>query len=156
MFNLTLIIVTAVITALVFYKGRGLLFRAITSFYPASVIYSALPNKAKFLFFTANAEQIFYSHAIIFGFFFIICFLIANSIVHGDRHRMGITKFIDALLLSASAVILTVALCFHILPSRDIFDLSKEVQNFLTSSMGYFVSVSVPMIVVYWMTRNRF
>ncbi|MCF7865097.1 MAG: hypothetical protein K9M11_01140 [Candidatus Pacebacteria bacterium] len=155
-FNITLIVVIAILTALSFYKGKSTLFSLIVSFYPAAILYASFPYKAKFILFKDSGEHIFYSHAIIFGIFFILSFLIARRIVHSSGTRSGIVGFLDALFLSASVVILTLALCFHILPYRDIYNLGAQFQNFFSSSLGYFVSVFIPMVVVYGMTGRRY
>ena len=153
-FNIALIVVVAVLTALSYYKGKRTLFAIIVSFYPAAALYAAFPWKSQFMFFGGGADQIFYSHALIFGVFFVLAFLTASRIVHSEGSHIGISGFMEALLLSVSVVLLTVALSFHILPSKDIYDLSASIQNFFTRDVGYFVSMVVPMAVVYWMARR--
>jgi hypothetical protein len=155
-FNLTLIVVVAVLTALSFYKGRGTLFSLIVSFYPASIMYAAFPYKEKFLFFNDSNQQIFYSHALIFLIFFFLSFLVARRIVYSTGTRSGIIGFFDALFLSVSVVLLTVALTFHILPYQDIYNLAAQFQNFFSSSLGYFVSILCPIVVLYAMTGRRY
>jgi len=66
----------------------------------------------------------------------------------------GVGGFIEALLLSISVVLLTVALTFHILPYRDIYNLGAQLQTFLNGDLGYFISVAAPMGVIYWMTSR--
>ena len=153
--NIILIVVVAALTALSYFKGKRILFALIVSFYPASIIYLSFPYKEKFLFSTANSLNTFYSHVFIYLVFFILSYFVANRIVHADGTHSGVGGFFEALLLSASVVILTTALAFHILPYRDIYNLGTEIQTFLSSDLGYFVSVISPMAVVYWMT-NRY
>lgn len=152
--NITLVVTTLLLTVISFYRGRGVLFSAIVSFYPAIALYASFPYTQKFIFFKENTEQIFYSHVLIFAVFFIIVFLVSRQIIHAEGHRIGFRKVLDSLLLSVSVVLLTTALCFHILPSRDIFNLSRDIQNFLTSDLGYFISMLAPTLVVYSMTRR--
>jgi hypothetical protein len=153
MFNITFFIVLILLTALSYYKGRSLLFTAIVSFYPTAIIYQSFPYQSKFLLL----KDTFYSHALLFAVFFFLIFFVARSIVHGGgMNRMGIAGFIDALLISLSVVLLVVLLCFKILPAKDVFDLSKDIQGFLTSGLGYFLSAVIPLAVVYWSTRNQF
>ncbi len=153
-FNLALIIVVIVLTALSYYKGKRILFAAIVSFYPAAALYTAFPYKSQFMLLKGGNDQMFYSHAIIFGVFFILSFLAANRIVHGGGSNVGVFGFIEALLLSVSVVLLTVALTLHILPTRDIYGLSASIQNFFMRDIGYFVSMIVPMVAVFWMGRR--
>lgn len=155
-FNLTLIIVVAILTALSFYKGKSTLFSLILSFYPAAIMYASFPYKAKFIFFNANNSQIFYSHALIFLVFFTLSFLVSRRIVFSTGTRAGIIGFIDALFLSIAVVVLTVALTFHVLPYKDIYNLSTQFQNFFSSSSGYFVSILGPVVVLYAMTGRRY
>lgn len=155
-FNITLLVVIALLTALSFYKGKSTLFSLIVSFYPAAMLYASFPYKEKMLLFKDTNEHIFYSHAIIFAVFFALSFWVARRIVHSDGTRSGFVGFLDALFLSISVVILTVALCFHVLPYRDIYNLGSQFQNFFSGSLGYFVSMFAPMFVLYWMTGRRY
>lgn len=155
-FNITLAITIALLTALSFYKGKGTLFSIIVSFYPAAIFYSAFPYKSKFIFFNDSSIQVFYSHALMFGVFFALSFFVARRIVHSDGTRSGFVGFLDALFLSISVVLLTVALSFHVLPYRDIYGLGAQFQNFFSGSLGYFISVLMPMVVLYWMTGRRY
>ncbi len=153
--NIILLITLALLTALSYFRGKRTLFALIVSFYPASILYVAFPYKEKFLFSTANSLNLFYSHALIYIVFFVLSYFVANRIIHADGTHSGVGGFIEALLLSASVVLLTTALAFHILPYRDIYNLGAELQGFLSGNLGYFVSVIAPMAVVYWMT-NRY
>ena len=153
--NIILIVVVAALTALSYFKGKRMLFALIVSFYPASIIYLSFPYKAKFLFSSTNSVNTFYSHVVIYLVFFVLSYFVARRIVHADGTHSGVGGFIEALLLSSSVVILTTALAFHILPYRDIYNLGTEIQTFLSSDLGYFISVISPMAVVYWMT-NRY
>ncbi len=155
-FNITLIVVVAILTILSFYKGKSTLFALIVSFYPSFVLYTSFPFKKSLIFLNDNANQVFYSHVLIFAVIFLGFFFVARRIIHSDGNRSGFVGFIDALMLSVSVVLLTSALTFHVLPYKDIFGFGKEIQTFLSSSLGYFVSVAVPVFVVYWMTGRRY
>lgn len=153
MFNIAFFVVVALLAALAFYKGREILFTAIVSFYPAAIIYQSFPYKQKFMFLNDN----FYSHALIFAVFFLLIFFVTKTIVHGGgMRRMGFGGVVESVLLSLSVVLLVILLCFKVLPAKDVFDLTKDIQGFLTSSLGYFISALLPLGVVYWITRNRF
>lgn len=153
-FNIALIIVVAVLTALSYYKGKRTLFALIVSFYPAAGLYAAFPYKAQFLFFNATQDQVFYSHVLMFAVFFVLSYLAFGRIVHSDGSHSGVSGFIEALSLSISIVLLTVALSFHILPYSDIYGLSESIQSFFSADLGYFVSMIAPMVAVYWMGRR--
>lgn len=154
-FNLALIIVVAALTALSYYRGKRVLLSLIVSFYPAAALYAAFPYKASALLFKGNSEQIFYSHAIIFLVFFVFAYFAVGKIVHSEGSHNGISGFMEALLLSVSIVLLTVALSFHILPARDIYGFSSQIENFFTQDLGYFVSMIVPIAAIFWM-RGRY
>jgi hypothetical protein len=151
---MTLAIVVILLTLITYYKGRGMLYSIILAFFPASILYSAFPYKQQFLFFKDGADQLFYSNLIIFLVFFLLAFFGTIRIVHGDGRRTGLHGFTDAFVLSISVVLLTVALTFHILPYRDIYHLGSFVQGFLSSKMGYFISMLIPVVTIYWMTRR--
>ncbi len=152
--NVTLIIVVLLLTVISFYRGRSILYSIILAYFPAAILYASFPYKQQFIFFKGGADELFYSNLLIFLGFFCIAFLGTIRIVHGGGTRTGLHGFIDSLVLSISVVLLTTALTFHILPYRDIYHLGSFVQTFLSSKMGYFVSMLVPVITIYWMTRR--
>ncbi|HEY1037542.1 MAG TPA: hypothetical protein VGE62_03070 [Candidatus Paceibacterota bacterium] len=154
--NIALLVVIALLTGLSFYKGKTVLFSLIVSFYPAAALYASFPYKKNFIFMDDNAAQVFYSHAIIFAAFFALSFFVARRIVHSDGNRSGVVGFVDALALSVSVVLLSTALTYHVLPYRDVYGLSKALQTFLSGNLGYFVSMSVPVAVIFWMTGRRY
>jgi len=153
-FNITLVVLIAILTALSYFKGKRLLFALIVSFYPAAALYIAFPYKDNFIFMKDNAMQVFYSHMAIFAVFFVIIGFATYRITHADGIHSGLAGFFEALALSASITLLIIALSFHVLPYRDIFGLSSDVQNFFISGLGYFVSVLVPIGVIAWFTRR--
>lgn len=152
--NITLIAVILLLTVISFYKGRALLYSIILAFFPAAILYAAFPYKKEFIFFKDTTEQLFYSNLVIFLVFFILAFFGAVRIIHSDSIRSGIHGFIDSLVLSISVVLLTTALTFHILPYKDIYNLGTFVQGFLSGKLGYFFSMLIPVITIYWMTRR--
>lgn len=154
--NITLIAVIAILAILAFYRGKGLLFSIIISFYPALVIYKAFPYTERFIFFKDTAQQIYLSHLLVFFVFFLVIYFAVRRLTHGDGTAPGIGGAIDAILLSLGVTLLTLVLTFHILPSRDIYNLSAKLENFFTSDMGYFVGVTAPMALVYYMSRKTF
>lgn len=152
--NLTLIVVVLILTAITFYRGRSILYSIILAFFPAATLYAAFPYKKEMLFFKDTTEQLFYSNLFIFFIFFCLAFFGVIRIVHSGMGRSGLHGFVDALVLSISVVLLTTALTFHILPYKDIYNLGSYVQSFLSSKMGYFVSMLIPVATIYWMTRR--
>lgn len=152
--NLTLIVVVLLLTAISFYRGRSILYSIILAFFPAAILYAAFPFKEQILFFKDSSDQLFYSNLLVFVGFFALAFFGAVRIIHSEYTRSGFSGFIDALVLSISVVLLTTALTFHILPYKDIFHLGSYVQGFLSSKNGYFISMLVPVVTIYWMTRR--
>jgi hypothetical protein len=155
-FNIALLITVALLTILTFYKGKSVLFSLIVSFYPAVLFYTTFPYKEKFVLFKDTSLHVFYSHALIFAVFFLLSFFVARRIVHSDGTRSGFVGFLDALFLSISVVLLTVQLSFHVLPYRNIYSLGSQFQSFFISPLGSFVSVLIPVVVLYWMTGRRY
>lgn len=152
--NITLITVVLLLTVISFYRGRSILYSIILAFFPAAVLYAAFPFKQQMLFFKDGSDQLFYSNLIIFFGFFALAFFGAVRVIHSENTRSGLAGFIDSLVLSVSVVLLTTALTFHILPYKDIYHLGSYVQSFLSSTNGYFVSMLIPVVTIYWMTRR--
>lgn len=156
MLNITLIAVIAFLTLLAYYKGRSVLFCVISSFYPAIVVYKAFPYTEKAILFTKNKDQIFFSHVGLFLVIFFLIYFIMIRITHANSYMGGMSGFFDSILLSVSVTALTIILSLHILPRHDIYNLSGSVEKFFTSEFGYFLSLVVPLAVVYHLSKRTF
>jgi len=58
-------------------------------------------------------------------------------------------------VLSVGIVLLTIGVCFHILPDKDVFGLDRGFELFFQSSLGYLICVVVPMISVFILSKRR-
>lgn len=155
MINLTVAISVLVLALLAYYKGSRILLTAIISFYPSSMIYQAIPGKEKFLFLGDSGTQLFYSHATIFGLIFIIVFLAVYRITQNESLGFGTQRLINALLIGGSFTVVVIALCFHILPTYNIFQLSSHaVTGFWTSNYGYITALLLPLIAIWRLSRG--
>ena len=154
MINLIVIISIAVLTILTYYKGSRILLSSIISFYPASMIYLALPIKEKMLFLGTKGESLFYSHALIFGIIFAVIFFVVVRITH-DHLVYGSGRWINSFLIGGAFVVLLVALSLHVLPTYNIFQITnKDIKTFWLSDWGYVISLFVPLIAI-WRVAGR-
>ncbi len=156
MTNIVLLIVFAVIAIFAFYKGKGIIFGVITSFYPAIVVYKAFPYIDNVIFFKDTSLQIFLSHLLVFFVIFVPIFFAVQRITHTSGGRGGISGLIDAALLAVSVIGLSLVLSLHILPARDIYNLTSSMLKFFNSELGYFLSLVVPLGVIFHMSRRSF
>lgn len=153
--NLIVLGSVAVLALLAYYKGTRMLLTGIISFYPASLLYAALPIKGKMLFLGTTGTSLIYSHAVIFGLLFVISFFAIYRITQYGGLGFGVHKFINAILLGGSFTILVTAICFHVLPSYNVFQLTNaDITNFWNSDWGYFTALFVPLIAIWRVGRG--
>lgn len=145
--------------AISFYKGKSTLVTTIVSMYPSMIVYRAFIEFAEknqfkdiFLLFKTNSWEIFISHLIIFFVIFVILFFTMRKfgmhVETGDDSK----KVKQSIWLSVGVLCLIVLLCFHILPDRDLFGFSKNMEIFVNSPIGYLVLTILPI----WALRMIF
>ncbi len=156
--NIINLIVTAsiaILALLAYYKGTRMLLTGIISFYPASLLYMALPIKDKMLFLGTEGPSLFYSHAFIWGVLFLISFFAIYKITQYGSLGFGAHKLINAILIGASFTMLVIAIGFHVLPSYNIFQLTNaDITSFWTSDWGYVLALFVPLIAIWRVGRG--
>jgi hypothetical protein len=155
MVNITVLVSILALAFLAYYKGSRILLTAIISFYPSSMIYQAIPGKEKALFLGSTGTGLFYSHALIFGVVFIVVFLSAYRITQNEGLGHGNQRLINAFLIGSSFTVVVIALCFHILPSYNIFQLTNvSVTGFWNSNYGYLTALCVPLLAIWRLSRG--
>ena len=154
MTNLVLIIAFAVIAVFAFYVGKRFLFGVITSFYPAIVVYKAFPYIENVIFFKETPLQIFFSHLLVYFVIFLPIFFAVQRVTHSSGIRSGVKGIVDSILLSVSIIALSLVLTLHILPARDIYNLTSSLLQFFNSPLGYFLSLAVPLGVIFHLSKR--
>lgn len=154
MTNLVLIISLIAVALFAFYKGKRFLFGVITSFYPAIVVYKAFPYIDNFIFSKDTALHLFISHLAIYFVIFLPIFFAVQRVTHSSGSRSGLAGIIDALLLSLSIISLSLVLTLHILPARDIYNLTSNMLKFFNSPLGYFLSLALPLGVIFHLSKR--
>lgn len=154
MINLIVLISIIALTFLTHFKGSRLLLASIISFYPAAMVYSAIPNKGNYLMLGKTGEAFFYSHLLIFGVIFLLVFFAVFRITQHVEIGFGTMRWVNAALIGTSVVLLVLALSYHILPDYNILQLTnKEIRNFWNSENGYLISIIAPLIAIYRMSK---
>jgi hypothetical protein len=153
---LTLYIVLLVLILLSFLKGKGHLFKIIVMAYPTMIIYKAIveyfgASKINTLF----GQNIFINNLIIFLLVLIPVYIALMRIVDNYRSHQNIKGVSESALLSIGIVLLTIGICFHILPDRDIFNLDKPFEVFFQGNLGYLTCMIVPMLSVFLMSKKN-
>jgi phosphoglycerol transferase MdoB-like AlkP superfamily enzyme len=155
MVNITVLVSVLALAFLAYYKGSRILLTAIISFYPSSMIYQAIPSKEKALFLGTEGTGLFYSHALIFGLVFTIVFLAVYRITQNEGLGHGNKRLINAFLIGSSFTVVVIALCFHVLPSYNIFQLTNSsVTGFWNSNYGYLTAICLPLLAIWRLSRG--
>jgi hypothetical protein len=153
---LTLYIVLLVLILLSFLKGKGHLFKIIVMAYPTMIIYKAIveyfgSSKINTLF----GQSIFINNLVVFLLVLIPVYIALMRIVDNYRYRQNIKGAGESVLLSMGIVLLTIGICFHILPDKDIFNLDKPFELFFQGNLGYLTCMIVPMLSVFLLSKKN-
>lgn len=153
---LTLYIVLLILVLLSFLRGKGHLFKIIVMAYPTIIIYRtivdyATPKSINALF----GQNVFMSNLIIFLLILAPVYVALMRIVDNFRSHQNIKGVGESLLLSLGIVLLTIGICFHILPDRDVFNLDKPFEVFFQGDLGYLVCMIVPMLSVFLLSKRN-
>ena len=153
---LTLYIVLLVLILLSFLRGKGHLFKLILLAYPTMVIYKAVveyvgPSKVNTLF----GQNIFINNLIVFLLILAPVYIALMRMVDNFRSHQSIKGVGESLLLSLGVVLLTIGICFHVLPDKDVFNLDKPFEVFFQSELGYLTCIVVPMLSVFFLSKRQ-
>ncbi len=155
MINLIVVASIAILALLAFYKGSRIMLTAIISFYPSSMLYMALPIKDSLLFLGKTGNQLFYSHAAIYGVLFLLVFFAAYRVTGHEHLGYGNSKWINSILIGGSFVLAVLALSFHVLPAYNVFQLNNaSLRNFWISDWGYFAAIVAPIVAISRIARG--
>lgn len=156
MTSFVILIVFVILSVFALYIGREIIFSSITSFYPAIVVYKAFPYIDSVILLNKSSQQIFYSHLLVFIIIFLPIFFAVQRVIYASGGGVGIWGIIDATLLSISVISLSLVLTLHILPTRDIYNLTSGVLKFFNSPLGYFISLVIPLGVVFHISKRAY
>ena len=153
---LTLYIVLLVLILLSFLKGKGHLFKIIVMAYPTMIIYKSIieydgADKINTLF----GQNIFINNLIVFLLILIPVYIALMRIVDNYKSHQNIKGIGESVLLSLGIVLLTIGICFHILPDKDIFNLDKPFELFFQGNLGYLTCMVMPMLSVFLLSKKN-
>ncbi len=152
---LTLYIVLLFLILFSFVRGKDFLFKIIIMAYPTMVIYKAVleyfkPKNIDDLF----GLSVFLNNLIVFLIILIPVYIAMHRIIESYRIHHNIKGVMESVLLSIGIVLLTIGICFHILPDKDVFNLDKPFELFFQGNLGYLTCMVVPMISVFLMSKK--
>ncbi len=153
---LALYIVLLTFILLSFLRGKHILFNIILMVYPTAIIYNSIieaggGNMLADLNFGAST---FSMHLILFLIILCPVYIAMFRITNSFRLGHSLKGAMESIVLSVGIVLLTIGVCFHILPDADVFNLSKPVENFFQSDFGYLICVVIPMISVFLLSKR--
>ncbi len=152
---LTLYIVLLFLILFSFVRGKDFLFKIIIMAYPAIVIYKSIVE-----YFSAEkinkllGLSAFLNNLILFLIILIPVYIAMHRIIESYRVHHNVKGILESVLLSLGIVLLTIGICFHVLPDKDIFNLDKPFEIFFQTNLGFMVSMIVPMISVFLMSKK--
>jgi hypothetical protein len=125
--------------------------------YPTIVIYRAILEYTgvKFLSDMNFGVSMFSMHLGLFVLVLIPVYISMVRIVNEFRLYHSIKGVAESVFLSVGIVLLTIGVCFHILPDKDVFNLDSKFELFFQSNLGYLMCMVVPMISVFLLSKRR-
>ena len=154
---LALYIVLLTFILLSFVRGKHILFNIILMTYPTAIIYKAILEYtgSDFLYKMNFGVSTFTMHTALFIVVLIPVYISMMRIVNDFRLYHSLKGVLESIILSVGIVLLTIGVCFHILPDKDVFNLDKGFELFFQSNLGYLVCMIVPMISVFLLSKRR-
>lgn len=153
---LALYIVLFVFILLSFLRGKHILFNIILMAYPTAIIYKgildAFPNLLKTM--NVGSVSMFTMHVALFILVMIPVYISMIRIVNEFRLHHNLKGILESVVLSLGIVLLTIGVCFHILPDKDVFNLDKPFESFFQTNIGYITCMIVPMISVFILSKR--
>lgn len=133
-----------------------MLFNIILMTYPTAVIYKAILEYAgtDFLDKMNFGASIFTMHAALFVLVLLPVYISMIRIVNEFKLHHSLQGVVESIVLSLGIVLLTIGVCFHILPDKDVFNLGKPFEAFFQSNLGYLTCMIVPMISVFILSKQ--
>ncbi len=152
---LTLYIVLLFLILFSFVRGKDFLFKIIIMAYPTMIIYKSIveyftPVKINTLF----GLSVFLNNLILFLIVLIPVYISMHRIIDSFRIHHNLKGVLESVLLSLGIVLLTIGVCFHILPDKDVFNLDKPFELFFQGNLGYLTCMIVPMMSVFFMNKE--
>lgn len=153
---LALYIVLLVFIILSFVRGKHVLFNIILTTYPTAVIYKAILEYAgkDFLIKLNLGLSQFILHTILFVLVLIPVYISMIRIANEFKLHHNLKGVAESIALSMGIVLLTIGVCFHILPDKDVFNLDGPFELFFQSNLGYLTCMVVPMISVFILSKQ--
>ena len=153
---LTLYIVLLVLILLSFLRGKDHLFKIIIMVYPTIVIYKSVveyftSKKVDALFGT----NVFINNLVLFLLILVPVYIVMMRMIETFRVHRNLRGVLESVLLSLGIVLLTIGVCFHILPDKDVFNLDQPFEVFFQSNLGYLTCMIVPMLSVFLMSKKN-
>ncbi len=123
--------------------------------YPSLIIYKAIveyfgATKINTLFL----ESVFLNNLIVFLLVLVPVYIASNRIIDNFNSHKNIRGIGESALLSLGIVLLTIGICFHILPDKDVFNLDKPFEVFFQGNLGYLTCMIVPMLSVFLLSKR--
>ncbi len=153
---LALYIVLITFILLSFLRGKHVLFNIIIMAYPTIIIYNALIDIGanKILKDLNFGTSPFMMNLVLFLVVLIPVYISMFRITNSFRLGHSLKGAVESIVLSVGIVLLTIGICFHILPDTDVFNLTKPFETFFQSDIGYVVCFIVPMFSVFLLSKR--
>ncbi len=139
-----------------FLRGKHILFNIILTAYPTSIIYKAVLEYMGSDFMKKGIMGLSYfnSHLSLFILILIPVYISMIRIMREFRLHHNLKGVFESIILSIGIVLMTIGICFHILPDNDIFDLNKPFEVFFQKNIGYLICMSIPMLSVFLLSKK--
>ena len=152
---LTLYIVLLILILFSFVRGKDFLFKIIIMAYPTMIIYRSIVEYfTSIKINTLFGLSVFLNNLILFLIILIPVYIAMHRIIENFRIHHNIKGVMESVFLSLGIVLLTIGICFHILPDKDVFNLDKPFELFFQGNLGYMTCMIVPMVSVFFMSKK--
>lgn len=138
-------------TAIGFFYGKSRIIAAIISFYPAIILYDAIPLRSITEPNPTNIPDAVTSIAV-FAVGYSVCFVALKKIVSAEFPFSRIKKTFEAVLFGSIFASLIVYMSYQVINVQKIYNFSGGIDSLFRSSIAFWWLI-IPLVLV-WMFRR--
>ena len=143
-----------VLLAAVAWQGRGSFAAFLLGVYIALPLYLNFTYLNRFLIWTDTPENTFLSHAILFGAFAIVGYLVCRRLVSRELVGRSLPGMLELLLLAAAGTGLLLAISYRIFPIDLFYNFGPDIDRFFAEPNLFFWWLLAPLLAIFFSTRR--
>lgn len=124
------------------------LVTVVVSLYVAVLLYIEVPFVKSLSVLNKTTDLLFWNHIGILVVFFALAFLVLSRYISAYEGR-GAMGHLKLLLVSIALIGLVVAILYHVIPLKPIYDLPAYIDKFFASDFSFSLWLLAPLAILF-------